>query len=223
MRHLPDSFDAAVDAFRDMTAAPEEGEATRARVLARTERQARRRSRVRRGMTPLAVVLASLLSGAGLTAAAMRWRAPAPVEIADLAPAPSAAGFAHPKAPTRTVPALRADDRSSPSPDGVDAEALAYERAHQVHFFADAPARALAAWDAYLAAFPRGTFAPEARFNRALCLARLGRFVAAAQALRPFAAGRAGGYRRQEACTLLRWLAERDARVGVTPACPDGG
>jgi TolA-binding protein len=223
MRRLPDSFDASVSAFRALTAASEEGSATRTRVLARAERESRRRSLFKRSVAPFVFVLASLLSGAALTAAGMRWRAPAPAEIADPAEAPSPPVAARTRAPTRTVPVLREDDLPSPSPDRVDAEARAYEQAHRAHFFADTPTRALVAWDAYLAAFPRGTFAPEARFNRALCLARLGRFVAAAEALRPFAAGRSSGYRRTEACTLLRWLAERDARVGATLACPDGG
>ena len=92
---------------------------------------------------------------------------------------------------------------------GGDRESAAYARAHRAHFVEDAPARALAAWDAYLASYPAGALAPEAAYNRALCLARLGRFAEAAAALRPFARGRFGAYRREDATVLLDWLAAR--------------
>ena len=78
-----------------------------------------------------------------------------------------------------------------------------------MHFTRDAPAEALAAWNRYLAAYPNGAFAPDARYNRALCLVRLGRRAAAAQALRPFADGAFHGYRRLEAGALLDWLARQ--------------
>jgi len=68
--------------------------------------------------------------------------------------------------------------------------------------------RALTAWDAYLAAAPRGQLAPEARYNRALSLVRLGRIAEARAALAPFANGPAGGYRRAEAAALLERLSD---------------
>ncbi len=86
-----------------------------------------------------------------------------------------------------------------------DGEARAYGQAHAAHFVADAPAEALGLWDAYLRRYPRGTFVPEAQFNRALCLLRLGRRDEARAALRPFAAGELGGYRQREASTLIDW------------------
>jgi hypothetical protein len=63
--------------------------------------------------------------------------------------------------------------------------------------------RALAAWDTYLRAAPGGALAPEARYNRALCLVRLRKLADARVALQPFANGREGGYRRGEARALL--------------------
>lgn len=85
-----------------------------------------------------------------------------------------------------------------------------YREAHRAHFVRRDSRAALEAWDRYLAAYPRGNFALEARYNRALCLVRLGRHDAARQALAPFAAGEvAGGYRRTEASALLEAL---DAR-----------
>jgi len=49
----------------------------------------------------------------------------------------------------------------------------------------------------------------EARFNRAIALLQLGRPAAAAADLRPFADGDYGAYRREEARTLLRRIAEQ--------------
>ena len=78
-----------------------------------------------------------------------------------------------------------------------------YRAAHTAHFVDHDPARALAAWDAYLAAAPNGAFAPEAHYNRALSLVRLGRNSEAKSALEPFANGSYGGYRQAEASALL--------------------
>ena len=79
--------------------------------------------------------------------------------------------------------------------------------AHAAHFVDHDPARALAAWDAYLRAAPNGEFAPEARYNRALSLVRLGRTAEAQSALEPFATGAYGNYRKTEASALLERLA----------------
>lgn len=83
-----------------------------------------------------------------------------------------------------------------------------YRAAHQAHFGGGDWQRALTAWEAYLRAAPRGRLAPEARYNRALCLARLGRTAAAREALEPFARASAGSYRQREASELLAVLAE---------------
>jgi hypothetical protein len=75
-----------------------------------------------------------------------------------------------------------------------------------LHFHGDDPARALAAWDRYLAVASqdiRGGFVLEARYNRAICLFRLGQREEARQALQPFADGRWGAYRRDDAQALL--------------------
>ncbi len=81
-----------------------------------------------------------------------------------------------------------------------------YRAAHETHFVGRDYARALSAWDAYLRAAPNGTFAPEARYNRALCLVRLHRNDEARAALQPFAAGNYGTYRRADAEKLLSAL-----------------
>jgi TolA-binding protein len=81
-----------------------------------------------------------------------------------------------------------------------------YRVAHAAHFVDHDPARALVAWDDYLRAAPNGAFAPEARYNRALSLVRLGRSKEARIALEPFASGAYGGYRKAEASALLQHI-----------------
>jgi len=81
-----------------------------------------------------------------------------------------------------------------------------YRVAHRAHFVDHDSGRALAAWDAYLKAAPRGAFALEARYNRALCLVRLDRRGEARAALTPFAEGRHGGYRKDDAAKLIAAL-----------------
>jgi TolA-binding protein len=146
-----------------------------------------------------------------------RWRAPAPMVIGASASSDTSIVSFHPADgravrvipfETPATPDGPADSERRPrSPAPIsDAETRAYARAHQAHFADDAPARALDAWDAYLAAFPHGAFAPEAAYNRAICLVRLERRDAAARALRRIAAARPGSYRRDEALRLLDWL-----------------
>lgn len=115
-----------------------------------------------------------------------------------------------------------AADGAKPNADGVvaapagapseaDRQLEAYRVAHRTHFDGGDPAAALAAWDRYLADFPAGSFATDARFNRALCLVRLGRAIEARAALEPFANAASGSYRQAEASALLHGLA------GATP------
>jgi hypothetical protein len=91
---------------------------------------------------------------------------------------------------------------ATPTATPTDSLAL-FRNAHRLHFTAQDPAAALAAWDAYLREDPAGSLALEARYNRALCLVRLGRSHEAREALAPFADGRNGGYRKAEARALL--------------------
>ena len=194
-------------------------ELTRARVLRAVRTRSRRRRKLGALFLPLAAVLAvsSAWAGAsgrlpefvrqvkqvGATPPALE-RAPVlvdrkvvahatPVVIkkVETPPAPVAEAEQQKKQPEKSVPP--ADD-----------PALAlYRSAHAAHFSAHDPARALAAWDAYLAAAPRGRFSLEARYNRALCLVRLGRSSEALAALEPFAQGAFGGYRQSEASALV--------------------
>jgi TolA-binding protein len=210
MRRAPESFAATVRAFKDLTAAADDAAATRTRVLAAAERGSRAQATPRRialaTVVALLVICTASLAG---TTLAQRWRRPAEVAIDEPQTIPATASVAGRRASVVIPPAPAAvDDDALPSAPS-DAEAGAYGRAHRAHFDGDRPERALAAWDDYLRRYPRGAFVPEARYNRALCLARLRRFEEAARALLPFTDGRLGGYRRAEANQMLDWLHER--------------
>ncbi|HSY41619.1 MAG TPA: hypothetical protein VLA79_18900 [Polyangia bacterium] len=220
MRRPPETFATAVRAFKEMTAASDDAAATRARVLAAADRGARVHGTPRRIAVTTAIALLVICSAsvAGTTLA-QRWRRPAAIAIEETPPSIAAFGSSaraggRPSVVIPTVvPALDEEPTSGPS----DAESDAYGRAHRAHFDEGAPARALAAWDDYLRLYPQGAFEPEARFNRAICLVRLQRFAAAERALRSFAGGRFGDYRRAEADQLLSWLR---ARSPAPPPAP---
>ena len=96
-----------------------------------------------------------------------------------------------------------------------------YRKAHELHFRGTDPAGALAAWDTYLAAEASGRFAIEARYNRGLLLARLGRYVEARAALAPYSAGEvSNGYRRAEARAIIERL-DQIASVNDAPVSGD--
>lgn len=96
-----------------------------------------------------------------------------------------------------------------------------YRKAHELHFRGTDPAGALAAWDTYLAAEASGRFAIEARYNRGLLLARLGRYVEARAALAPYSAGEvSNGYRRAEARAIIERL-DQMAPVNDAPVSGD--
>jgi hypothetical protein len=201
------TLDAAVAAFRDLTKATANDEATRQRVLTRAVHRARRGQLLRRGLAAALTVLIIVATGSAARTAIGWWGSHTPVvavissaEVAPVTASISRARRTFPAPPSPVAPSTEDGDRD---------ENAAYGRAHRAHFVDDLPAPALAAWDLYLKAYPRGAFAPEARFNRALCLTRLGRWRDAARALSPFARGAESGYRRHEACTLLAWLRDR--------------
>jgi len=125
-----------------------------------------------------------------------------------LAPSPAAEPApATPVAARAAVPARATASASAGRTERTDPAFALYRVAHTAHFVDHDPARALAGWDAYLRNAPNGQFAPEARYNRALSLVRLGRNQEAKSALEPFANGAYGGYREAEAGALLERLA----------------
>jgi hypothetical protein len=99
---------------------------------------------------------------------------------------------------------------TAPPVDGRNAlstDLRAYQVAHRLHFDGGDPKRALVAWDAYLDSYPAGTFAPEARFNRAVCLLRLGRRDEARSLLVPIAES-SFAFGRDRARALLEAMGE---------------
>jgi hypothetical protein len=106
--------------------------------------------------------------------------------------------------PLKLQPAPSAKPAAAPSASAAfqDADGDLYRLAHEAHFTSHDYTRALAGWNAYLQAAPGGRLATEARYNRAICLLRLGRDAEARQALEPFASGKMG-YRQNEARELL--------------------
>ncbi|HVY37275.1 MAG TPA: hypothetical protein VHM31_05050 [Polyangia bacterium] len=204
MKPQPESLTAAVRQFRELTARDGGGDVTRARVLAEAAQRVTARHRWRRVAVSTGLLLAivgTAAVGAGQVGA---WRAAVPIVLPN-DPKNVDADAAHIEhRPRRVIPPLV--EPQTPPPATPDDEATAYGRAHAAHFGAGGPQAALAAWNEYLRLFPRGRFEPEARFNRAICLVRLRRFPAAAAALAPFAQGRFGHYRHDEAARLLDWM-----------------
>lgn len=127
------------------------------------------------------------------------------------APLPITPGTRHSPPPT-----ARSRAGGAPSPRSVQrpvTEAdLLFRDAHETMFVTRDARRALSGWESYLAAAPRGRFAPEAEWNRALCLVRLG-LPGAGEALAPFADGARGDYRRREARALLAALARKQETI----------
>jgi hypothetical protein len=129
------------------------------------------------------------------------WEPPKTSEVSPPPPPPPPPTVepAKPRSQPVTVPA--------PQPSPIE---VLYRKAHDLHFHANDYAAALFAWDDYLRLEPSGRFAVEARYNRALCLVRLGRFADARAALLPFARGEVepAGYRKDEATAIVDRIGE---------------
>lgn len=140
---------------------------------------------------------------------------PAPAPESTGAPSPPVAAArppaialaSSPVQPSHASEPAREPEPTVASPSAADPHAALFAEAHRLHFVERDPARALAAWDRYLAVAPNGRFAPEARYNRALSLVRLDRHAEARSELAAFAAGTYGSYRRDDAKALLAALA----------------
>jgi hypothetical protein len=203
----------------------------RARVLDSMRTEKRRRTRLFYVAFPIAAVLVGTTAWAASTG---RLRAlwPAskqdpPVAVAPPPPhvepppphyAPPPPHYAPPPPPEPEPPPVEAPKSapvprppvapSAPVEDASSTDLALYQVAHKLHFNDKNYAAAIGAWDEYLRGSPSGAFVVEARYNRAICLLKLGRKAEAKVALQPFADGKvAGGYRQEEAQRLLERLA----------------
>jgi TolA-binding protein len=149
-------------------------------------------------VNPLGTAQPAMAETAVVTPAASA-RGAESVQSAAPAKASAAASAAAPSATYAAMPNAESRDGARRS----SKELAAYDRAHRAHFEQANPEQALRLWDDYLREFPGTRWVPEARYNRALCLLRLGRTEQARQELVPFAKGAYGGYRQREAQNLL--------------------
>ncbi len=111
----------------------------------------------------------------------------------------------------------RSRSRSADAPVAGRARAL-YLIAHRAHFGGTDSEGAIRAWDAFLRAAPGDPFAPEARYNRAILLMKLGRFAQAVEALAGFACAGPGSYRQREASALIARARAAQPELAA-PAC----
>ena len=153
---------------------------------------------------PRAADFSAPRSASGLRSSApVAQSVPAPVTHSASPRSPSPSPPALPAASDPAAPAVASASVSDPA---LAADVSAYRAAHRLHFVSANYGQALTAWNAYLSRFPAGTFAPEARLNRAVCLARLGHPAEARTALTAIANGRDGQYGRTQAKRLLEAL-----------------
>lgn len=135
--------------------------------------------------------------------------APASVEPPVVLP-PASAPVVIASAPKPSSTASAVNEPPPPVQEIEDAGSVdlsLYKHAHKLHFVDKDHAAALVAWDDYLARSPGGAFVAEAKYNRAICLVKLGRKAEAKAALQPFADGNvAGGYHKDDARKLIEAL-----------------
>jgi hypothetical protein len=138
---------------------------------------------------------------------------PTPEAIASAVSLPAASDAAPAPSASVTLPSAPNNRANVPIDDSpvTEGEFQRYRLAHDAHFIKKDPSAALTAWNEYLAQAPKGRLAVEARYNRALCLLKLGRTREAKRALLPFLSGAYGSYRTEEAQALISTI---DADAG---------
>ena len=201
-----------IDAFRAVTSPHDDGQVTLAKIqLAMAMR--RRRLKLAKGAS--IGLLSLLVSGAGfagfyrLANRALPRQQQTSVAL-DARPVSAARSLAvTTQASPAEIASRPATARDTEMPRGPVVsdhthEETIYQRAHRLHFQGKPSEQALGAWNRYLKLFPKGHYAPEARFNRAICLVKLKRHAEAKEALLPIA--EESTYHASSARRLLRKL-----------------
>jgi len=208
-------FESSVGALRDVTATRGDGEVTRARVLNCLAGQKRRRRNYTVALLGVVLLFAVPAISAGwkylrrapdLAGARTHERTrqavarrPPPYNIQPQSESPQLA--APPSVPS-TVSSLAASDSEKHVDVGIF-EQDSYGRAHVAHFQSHDFKKALRLWTDYVRRYPHGRFLPEAEFNRAVCLVRLGESTAARQALLKLVSSESPDYPKAQAERLL--------------------
>jgi len=223
MSAAKDRFESSVRALRELTAMPVDGRVTRSRVLGQL---ADRRQRHRNHQIAIVAAIFLLL----IPVASVGW-----IQLKrSIGNGTSVPGRA--ESPKRTVLATKAKPRldgpASPPespvtahlperPSAIEAATIQraavpatqrsseidlYARAHELHFHGNDPRAAMQLWTRYLDRFAHGRFVPEAQFNRAVCLVRIGDAAAARRLLTQLASGPGADYPKAQAERLLAEL-----------------
>lgn len=95
-----------------------------------------------------------------------------------------------------------------PLPPALEAEIQAFRKADDLYRRVGDLRAAVSAYQQYVRSYPAGRFVPEAKYNSALALLKLGRAMEARTLLTPFAEGAYGSYRQGAARKLLDALDE---------------
>lgn len=132
----------------------------------------------------------------------------AEIEVPVVRPVPESRPASAGSVGSRSVSSRSASSHGTPAarPPRSEPGLATYAAAQHAQFRSADYATAIRLYEDYLGHAPAGTLVAEARYNRSLCLIRLGRITEARPALDAFARGAFGDYRKMEAKRLLRAL-----------------
>jgi hypothetical protein len=219
-----DRLDLSVRVARELSAAPTDGRASRARILG--ELAGRRRRHRAYQVTIVATILLLLIPAVSVGWVQLKRSIRTAAKVLAHTESKRTSGSAMARPQVDSLVAL--DEKPAPRelpedpvlPEATPAllraatvlpvhrpsELDLYARAHQMHFHGNAPGPALRLWTRYIERFPHGRFVPEAQFNRAVCLVRMGDSAAARSILERLVYSPGFDHPKQQALRLLAKL-----------------